>query len=68
MDIFFTFIGKFDLPSEKYEPTPEELAKQEKQRQKRAKQREYNRRWYARQREEYANQQADKLLAQQSVQ
>ena len=42
VDIYLKFIGKFDVPIP--EPTPEELAEQEKLRQKREKQREYSRR------------------------
>ena len=42
VDIYLKFIGKFDVPLP--EPTPEELAEQEKLRQKREKQREYSRR------------------------
>ena len=42
VDIYLKFIGKFDIPMP--EPTPEELAEQEKLRKKREKQREYSRR------------------------
>ena len=45
VDIYFKFIGKFDVPIP--EPTPEELEEQEKQREKRRKQREANARYYA---------------------
>lgn len=45
VDIYLNFIGKFDVPEP--EPTPEELAEIEKQRQRRAKFREYNRKYYA---------------------
>lgn len=43
VEIYFKFIGKFELPQP--EPTPEELAEQEKIRKRRAKQREYWRRY-----------------------
>ena len=42
VDIYLKFIGKFDVPLP--EPTPEELAEQERLRKKREKQREYSRR------------------------
>ena len=42
VDIYLKFIGKFDVPIP--EPTPEELAEQERLRKKREKQREYSRR------------------------
>ena len=42
VDIYLKFIGKFDVP--RPEPTPEELAEQERLRKKREKQREYSRR------------------------
>ena len=42
VDIYLKFIGKFDVPLP--EPTPEELAEQEKLRKRREKQREYYRR------------------------
>lgn len=42
VEIYLKFIGKFDVPLP--EPTPEELAEQERLREKRAKQREYSRR------------------------
>lgn len=44
IDIYFNFIGKFDLPME--EPTQEELEAQEKRREKLRKQREANKRYY----------------------
>ncbi len=44
VDIYLKFIGKFDIPMS--EPTPEELAEQEKLRRKRERQREYSRRSY----------------------
>jgi len=48
VDIYFNFISNFKLPEEaKPEPTPEEIAEQQRQGQKRAKQREYHRRRYA---------------------
>jgi hypothetical protein len=56
MDIYFNFIGKFDLSEEEIIPTPEELAEQERLRQKRAKQREANRRWYAKKKAEQEQQ------------
>ena len=43
VDIYLKFIGKFDVPLP--EPTPEELAEQEKQRRIREKQREYTKRY-----------------------
>ena len=49
VDIYFNFIGRYDLP--KAEPTPEELAAREKRIQKLMKQREANRRYYAKQKE-----------------
>jgi hypothetical protein len=55
LDIYFNFIGKYDLPEE--EPTPEELAAQEKRRIKLAKQREANKRHYAKKKAEYERQQ-----------
>ena len=45
VEIFLNFIGKFDVPMP--EPTPEELAKQESDRQKRAQRRERVRRYRA---------------------
>ena len=42
VDIYLKFIGKFDVPLP--EPTPEELAEQERLRKKREKQREYSQR------------------------
>ncbi len=42
VEIYFKFIGKFEAPQP--EPTPEELAAAEKERQRRAKNREYQRR------------------------
>jgi hypothetical protein len=49
LDIFFSFIGNFEIPKEEIVPTAEELAEQEKQRRKREKQREANQRFYAKQ-------------------
>ncbi len=43
VDIYLKFIGKFDVPIP--EPTPEELAEQEKRRRIREKQREYTKRY-----------------------
>ena len=43
IDIYFNFIGQFELP--KVEPTPEELAEIEKQRQRRLRNRLYTRRY-----------------------
>ncbi len=43
VEIYLKFIGKFDVPIP--DPTPEELAEQEKRRQIREKQREYTRRY-----------------------
>ena len=44
VEIFLKFIGKFDLPMA--EPTPEELAEQEKERKRRAYNRERSRKYY----------------------
>ena len=49
VDIYFNFIGKYDLPVA--EPTPEELAAREKRRERLMKQREANKRYYAKQKE-----------------
>ena len=49
VDIYFSFIGKFDIPKVQPIPTPEELAEQEKLRRKRERQREANQRFYAKQ-------------------
>jgi len=49
VDIHLNFIGKFDLPMP--EPTPEEIAAEEKARHKRAKEREYTRRFLEREKE-----------------
>jgi len=46
VDIYLKFIGKFNVPLP--EPTPEELAKEEKQRKRRA----YAREWYRRKKEQ----------------
>jgi hypothetical protein len=58
VDIFFNFIGKYELVED--EPTPEELAAQEKRRIKLAKQREANRRFYAKQKAKHEQQQQAK--------
>jgi len=47
VDIYLNFIGKFDIPAP--EPTPEEIAKEEKQRRKREQRREAQRRYAAKQ-------------------
>jgi DNA invertase Pin-like site-specific DNA recombinase len=58
VDVYLSYIGKFELPAEeKAPPTPEETAAEEKRRAKLAKQREANKRWYAKKR-------ADQLAAQ----
>ena len=47
VEIYFNFIGNFQVPAEDVPPAAEELAALEKRRQKLAKQREANRRHYA---------------------
>jgi len=54
MDIYFNFIGKFDIPAE--EPTPEEVAAHEKRIQRLQKRREANRRYYAKKKAEMEQQ------------
>ena len=49
VDIYFNFIGNFDITTDEAPPTPDELAAQEKRRKKLTQQREANRRWYAEQ-------------------
>jgi hypothetical protein len=45
VDIHFNFIGHFVPPSDEKEPTPEEIAEQEKRERRLAKHRERRRRW-----------------------
>ena len=52
VDIFFNFIGQFDVPIEEIPPTLEELEEQEKRRRKLEYQREANRRWYEKKKRE----------------
>jgi DNA invertase Pin-like site-specific DNA recombinase len=59
VDIIFNFIGEFTLPTVEAEPTPEEIAAEEKRRAKLRKQREANRRCYAKQKAEYERRMAE---------
>jgi DNA invertase Pin-like site-specific DNA recombinase len=53
VDVYLSYIGRFELPAEeKAPPTPEETAAEEKRKAKLARQREANRRWYAKKRAE----------------
>jgi hypothetical protein len=47
VDVYFNFIGRFDVPMALALPTPEEQKHEEQQSRKRAKQREYNQTCYA---------------------
>jgi len=59
VDIYFNFIGNFNIPKEEAPPlTHEELEEQEKLRQKRAKQREANQRCYAKKKRKFELQRA----------
>ena len=58
IDIYFNFIGQFELP--KVEPTPEELAEIEKQRQRRLRNKLYTRRYREKKK-------AEKLAAQKAA-
>lgn len=49
VDVYLNFIGKFEVPVDKPEATPDELAEAEKLRQKRERHREAQRRYYAKQ-------------------
>ena len=60
-DIYLNFIGKFDVPSP--EPTPEEIAAEEKARRKRAQAREAQRRYAARQKQKKLEEEAKKKTA-----
>ena len=57
MEIFFKFIGKIDIPQ--VEPTPEELAAAEKDRQRRAKNREKQQRYRERKKQQMLQAQLD---------
>ena len=57
VEIFLKFIGRFDVPMP--EPTPEELAQQEKLRRRRARDREKLRRWREKVRQEKAAAEAE---------
>jgi hypothetical protein len=49
VDVYLNFIGKFDIPAA--EPTPEEIAEEEKARRKRARHREAQLRYAAKQKQ-----------------
>jgi hypothetical protein len=61
IDIYFNFIGKYDIPKE--EPTPEEIAAHEKRIQKLMKQREANKRHYAKKKAEQEQREKEQQTA-----
>lgn len=50
VDVYLNFIGKFDVPTQQHELTPEEVAEQERRHRVRMQKREYNRQQYAKRR------------------
>ncbi len=59
VDIYFSFIGNFDIPCEEIPLTLEELEAQENRRQRLEKQREANRRWYTKKKQQAERQRAE---------